>query len=107
MGIGPFRNCRITEAVFDKKVPNPNPENFDILLLVKSGEFTVAKVKYPDCTNYEGEKILVFKGDVSKELSTAKELDPHFSKDNKLSPIARFKPNAEGLRLALSMGSIS
>jgi len=80
---------------------NPDPKNFKITMLIKSEGFTLAKVKYPDCVNYEGEKILIFEGDVSNELLTTKEIDPHFCGEAHLSPIARFRPDANGLRLAL------
>lgn len=64
--------------------------------------FTILRVKYEGCTNYEGFKILVYKGHVLKELVVATELDPHFCEKH-LAPIARFAPTEEGLRLALNL----
>lgn len=67
------------------------------------GKFTVIKLKYPDCTNYEGIKILVFKASLSNIINQ-KKIDPHFS-DNKtyISPIARFEPTHAGLLMALAL----
>ncbi len=84
------------------KLPNPDPKKFEILEVGLNNDFTIVRVKYPDCTNYEGVKILVYKGHVIKEIMAAKEIDPHFC-DKHLSPIARFAPTEEGLKLALSL----
>ncbi len=81
---------------------NPNPKKFEILELHANKHFTIAKIRYPDCTNYEGIKILVYKGHIAKQLVKAAEIDPHFCEKH-LSPIARFAPTAEGLKLALNL----
>jgi len=81
---------------------NPNPSNFKILSAGMNENFTILKVKYPDCANYEGVKILVYKGHILKELMAMTEVDPHFC-DKHLSPIARFEPTEYGLKLALSL----
>ena len=78
---------------------NPNPLNFNILSNEYNDNFTAIVVHYPDADNYEGKKILVYKGNVIKELQEVKELDPHFC-DKHLSPIARFAPTDEGIKLA-------
>ena len=80
---------------------NPNPKRFNVITEKKIGDLTIAKVNYPDCTNYEGNKILVMK---SKYLAKAKNkgtLDPHFCKDESLSPVARFAPTKDGWHMAL------
>jgi hypothetical protein len=56
----------------------------------------VLKVRYLDCTNFEGVKVMVYRGQFTT-LPTM--LDPHFS-ESWDSPIARFKPDAEGIGLA-------
>lgn len=79
--------------------PNPNPSNFEILQkgFSKSG-YLILKVHYPDCTNYEGIKILVYKND---KILTQETIDPHFSENEKFeSPIARFEPTEFGWELA-------
>ena len=73
---------------------NPDPINFKITRCYHENGFTVAYVNYPDCTTYEGHKVLVFSGDRVDELYKAKKLDPHFCNNNNL--IARFAPNKYG-----------
>ena len=82
---------------------NPNPRNFQIQRIEKYKEFLITVVKYPDCTNYEGVKIMVFKNVSEDQLKNAISLDPHFC-DNKLciSPIARFEPTQIGWNMAVS-----
>ena len=106
MGLGLMRSscsasCSPQVIIRDK---NPRPTNFKILEGGMNKDFTIIKVKYPDCDNYEGEKILVYKGHVLKEVMALKELDPHFCDKGHLSPIARFEPTEEGLELALGLG---
>jgi hypothetical protein len=76
--------------------PNPNPTNFRILRGYTSlnGKVSVVEVCYPDCTNYEGRKILVFEANISRVISRT-QLDPHFCEDH-FSPIARFEPTERG-----------
>lgn len=81
--------------------PNPNPANFEVLLAQHLGRHLVIKVRYPDCTNYEGEKILVYKNITYKQLMAQGTIDPHFSENKKkLSPFARFEPTDEGWKSA-------
>lgn len=81
---------------------NPNPKRFKILEAGCNKDFTILRVKYDDCTNYEGTKILVYEGHVLDMLIKAQEIDPHFC-ENHLSPIARFAPTELGLSLALNL----
>ncbi len=96
------RSSSCTTVIKEVLVGSPNPRNFQILEAGMNEAFTILKVKYPDCKNYEGMKILVYKGHVLKELVRQAELDPHFC-DKHLSPIARFAPTEEGIKLALSL----
>jgi len=77
-----------------KKLPNPNPENFRIIDDFRIGQFTMLTVVYPDCTNFEGIKILIFNKPMPIRGSI-KFLDPHFCEKH-ISPIARFEPTDEG-----------
>ena len=99
MGLRKKSSCSCAPS---KQTPNPNPKNFQILESGLNKDFTIIKVRYPDAINYEGVKILVYKGHVLKELMQATEIDPHFC-DKHLSPIARFVPTEEGLKLALNL----
>lgn len=90
---------RSSYSNFDgNKDPNPKPDNYQIIQSWKIGKFTIIQLKYPDCTNYEGIKILVFKASLL-DIINQKKIDPHFS-DNKtyISPIARFAPTHTGLQ---------
>lgn len=102
MGIGMGSRCR--GIVYQDRIVNlnPNPKNFKILKLLEI-ENTYVEVLYPDARNYEGRKILVYAGQVAQDIMNAKELDPHFSADNKLTPIARFKPDAIGEWMAVQI----
>ena len=55
-------------------------------------------VKYPDCNNYESNKILVFNHPGKPiDFKGLLELDPHFCDSKKhLSPFARFEPTEKG-----------
>ena len=86
---------------------NPDPKNFVVLDRWPSfagpsaNDMLVLKVRYPDCTNFEGNKILVFQGVTMGDLSEQGSMDPHFCDNAKFhSPIARFEPTEEGWRMA-------
>ena len=82
--------------------PNPNPSNYVIKKSLQVGEFLVVKIKYPDCENYEGIKILVYDRIELEHLHAQKFIDPHFSENKKYySPIARFEPTDEGWKMAI------
>lgn len=95
-------SCGCTTVIKEILVGNPNHKNFKILEAGMNENFTILKVQYPDCKNYEGMKILVYKGHILKQIMALTELDPHFC-ENHLSPIARFAPTNEGLMLALNL----
>ena len=103
MGLNLFNRCKSSPyAVPDS---NPDPANFTIHSELKLGEYLVMLVQYPNCTNYEGQKLLVYSGfKSSKELlkKTNGKLDPHFSEEG-VSPIARFKPCALSYELIRQM----
>ena len=65
-----------------KSLPNPNPINYKITKSRQVGDYLVIRVKYLDCTNYEGVKILVFKTTLNK-LIEQKYIDPHFCENKK------------------------
>jgi len=94
------------ERVVEKPVyvlPNPDPKNFNVLMERSVGRFLVLYVRYPQCTNYEGNKILVFKDVTLGELKAQGLIDPHFSQDEVIhSPIARFEPTKRGWEWALA-----
>lgn len=88
-----------TKDQASEKLPNPNPANYEILLSLYDDDkkFLLVLIKYPDCTNYEGKKILLYKNTTLEQLLKQKLIDPHFSTSKKYrSPIARFEPTAYG-----------
>lgn len=81
--------------------PNPNPLRWELIESYQQGDYLIVKVRYLDCTNYEGVKILVFKGIAVEILVVQGVCDPHFSENPNLhSPIARFVPTQEGMDMA-------
>lgn len=108
MGLSPFSNCSVypscpvPEKVF---APNPNPAKFRIIETKQVGGNVVAKIRYPDCTNYEGVKICLFVGTTEADLRGRVKLDPHFC-EGSLSPFARFKPTAAGWEAAIAMAGM-
>jgi len=85
----------------------PKSDNYIILEAYQYGKNLVIKIKYLDCVNYEGEKILLYKKTNIKDLLDQKHIDPHFSENkNFKSPFARFVPNDEGMKYAISLAKV-
>ena len=87
-----YTNPTITTA------PNPNSSRWSLIQRWDFENAYVLKVRYHDCVNFEGIKIMVYRG----EYKWSSELDPHFA-DSESSPLARFQPSDEGLEQALLM----
>jgi hypothetical protein len=65
-------------------------------------KYLVLKVQYPDATNFEGVKIMVFDREVRlMQLNQQGFIDPHFS-TQALHPIARFIPTGRGWEMAVN-----
>jgi len=83
---------------------NPNPNKYEILKYAEVGNYLIVMLNYPDCLNYEGDKILVYKHCKIKDLLKQKSIDPHFSSSKKFySPVARFEPTEWGWNTAVKM----
>ncbi len=94
------------------KLPNPDPKNYRIVRsrsfgkasgkAIKgndfiSGRFILIEINYPDCTNFEGNKILVYEDVTLSRLLKQGSIDPHFTNNKKFAaPIARFIPTPRG-----------
>ncbi len=76
--------------------PNPRPDRYELIGMFQFQHAHLLVVKYLDCTNFEGHKLMVFEG----QYKPREYLDPHFSNDGN-SPIARFKPDYHGYKLAV------
>jgi len=102
MGISPFahwKNCNLYEGVDGVNAPNPDPLNYEILKSKQIGKNVVIKVRYPNCTNYEDIKILLYRNVTMVKISSMDLLDPHFS-ENGISPFLRIEPTEEGWDVA-------
>jgi len=92
---------KVVEKFINKFLPNPNPGNYEIVKSAEKGGYLIVLINYKDCTNYEGNKILVYKDVSFQSLLDQKKIDPHFSENTDYySPIARFVPTEEGWDLA-------
>ncbi len=83
---------------------NPQPYRWTLVREERVGSHCILEVKYTDCRNYEGRKIMVYRASGLSEIVQKNKgsLDPHFLDDrNYLSPIARFEPNMSGWNNAL------
>ncbi len=88
------------------KPKQADPTNYKIIKAHEENKFLLVKINYPDCKNYEGNKILLFKDLTLLELVNQKLIDPHFFEKNELeivSPIARFVPTDEGWNMAIDL----
>ena len=102
MGCFAGRGCGVFNTQQSQKTPSaPNPINFRILELIQVGDNVVAKIQYPDCTNFEGIKICVFKNTTTDDIKNRNIIDPHFA-DNPNAPVARFTPTIEGVLMAVN-----
>lgn len=89
-------------AEVNRPTGNPNPHRFAPIRAEQVGPCAVALVHYPDCTNYEGHKILLFAYvEVYRALCARGVLDPHFTAES-WSPVARFEPTERGWALAIA-----
>lgn len=80
--------------------PNPDPKNFRFVQFEEVESNLVVMIEYPNCTNYEGKKILLFKEMTLNDLFKKKEIDPHFVETD-TSLMARFQPTNEGWAFAI------
>lgn len=81
---------------------NPNPKDYIINESLQVGAFLIVVITYPDCKNFEGRKVLLYKDCTIEDLKAQKDgIDPHFfDKKTHKSPIARFEPTEMGVRMA-------
>lgn len=105
MGYCCFRRSCDTNYTCNAPAPNPDPKRWTIQSYYVANNAYVLVVKYLDATNFEGVKVMVYKGKFpGLQLLRLMRLDPHFSKEEP-SPIARFRPDAEGLKMATKLAS--
>lgn len=100
-GVGVL-NMVTGEASYPEKLPNSDPNNFKVIDYKQFNNYLYVEVQYPDCTNFEGRKILVYRNMTVLQFMNLKTLDPHFQ-DGDGSPIARFAPTQHGRLLAMKL----
>jgi len=84
-----------------RNTADPIPDNFTIVKMDTAHGHTLVHVQYPNCTNYEGNKFILFKDTTPKEVYAMSEIDPHFRKSSNI--IARLEPTATGWGLGFTM----
>jgi hypothetical protein len=99
-GGGPGIVTRVVEKIVEKILPNPDPHRFNIIRIEQHDSLLIALINYPNATNYEGNKILVFENIMESQFRKEKFIDPHFCPCNHISPIARFEPTDRGWQMA-------
>ena len=102
MGLSPFSS---STTDYSTNAPNPNPSDFKITNILQIKKHVVVRLRYPDCTNFNGAKICVFRNVTIKQVRAWEEIDPHFFV-GKQSPFARFKPDNDGWEMALTVAKI-
>lgn len=85
---------------------NPNPQNFEIICLSEVCGHSLALLSYPNCTNYEGRKLLFFRNVGNDIIKGMKSINPHFLKGKGIYPFARFEPTEAGARAAEMMAMV-
>ena len=79
------------------RISNPDPYNWILNDSYQDGRYLLVSVTYPDCTNYEGKKVMLYKGVTVQKLKDQRTIDPNFSSNKRFySPVARFEPTVEG-----------
>lgn len=99
MGLPPKFSCSTPYTPASITRPNPNPYRFRVARTREFGSYSALWVNYPDCTNYDGDKILVVKGGAG----LFSKLDPHFIEGNSPKILARFIPNEWGWDMACKL----
>jgi len=84
---------------------NPNPSRFNIQYTEEIGNNLITIINYEGCTNYEGDKVLLYKNMTDKKLRSLLRIDPHFTDDDN-SPFARFKPTVDGFEAARRLAEL-
>lgn len=96
MRISPLRSSYLESSFDTVKIPNPKPDNYYIQKYQHVGKNLIVLINYPDCNNYEGNKILVLKNKTIYDIISLKDIDPHFDIKNPINLVARLEPTEEG-----------
>lgn len=108
VGISWGRNSSSTYDQNNYRVGNTfSVIHYSIINHVQIDNYLLIQIKYHDCKNYEGNKILLYENCDITKLKNQLTIDPHFS-DNKNfhSPIARFEPNVDGWNMGFVIATV-
>jgi hypothetical protein len=99
LGLGSLSRARSCNCNCPVVKGNPNPLVFEILDMRVINGLYLSEVRYLDCENYEGIKLLVTRKNPKEFVS----LDPHFTNKHDLNAglIARFEPTTDGAKMAI------
>jgi len=110
MGIGLGSRCKTYDArlepcVWTTNEPEaPDVSKFMVIKMEQVGYNIVVYINYPNCSNYEGNKICVYRNADFTDFIGLDKLDPHFTDvTTKISPFARFEPTKEGWDMAVKL----
>lgn len=97
MGLYFGRSRSSADTIDPPALPNPNPKNYEIVRYEQVNDHLAIEIRYPDCTNYEGRKVMVYRNVDLDQLRAQGAIDPHFANNPKfISPFARFEPTDKG-----------
>lgn len=93
-------NCE-NKVIYRNNI-NPDPSKFKISKVKEKNGHIAVFVNYPNCNNFEGNKILVFDNTSIDEIMSKNYLDPHFAcEDINNRLVARFVPTNFGWKKAI------
>lgn len=97
------RVTMLERQIADAKAINPDVTRWHILKIETVNNHLILEVLYPNCTNFEGRKLMMFAHGVTLDMIVVQRtLDPHFAKAvaPPYFPVARFSPDANGWVMA-------
>lgn len=93
--------CNCSCKTETKSPGNPDPKNYKIMKSQQIENYLIVEIHYPDCTNFEGRKILIFANTTLIDLLNQALIDPHFFESKKYkSPMVRVEPTERGWKAA-------
>lgn len=101
MGLSMVKSCYKQGYRYDE---DPIATRFRIVNMYSVNGHTLAHINYPNCTNFEGNKYILFKDTSIKEIEQMGEIDPHFQQGSNI--IARLEPTPMGWNLGVAMMNI-
>ena len=104
---GPISNTCITNSAPEAITANPDPKHYNVISYQHFDKAFILKVHYEHCNNYEGLKIILYKGQMTNGM-LQEPLDPHFREEQGKfpKPFARFEPTDIGMNTAIQLAKL-